>query len=155
MYITTLTLHSLLRWAVIFIGLWTIARAFAGMSSRRAWSPTDDSAARWFTIVLDAQVLIGLVLYGLLSPITTQALSDMGAAMRNPAQRFWAVEHVTLMIVAVVLAHIGRARSRRAVSDAARHRSAAIFYTLALLAVLAAIPWPFMADGRPLVRLGG
>jgi hypothetical protein len=154
MYLTTLTLHSLLRWAVLGLGLWAVLRAYAGVSSRRAWAPVDDSVGRWFTISLDVQLLLGLVLYGLLSPITTQAFSDMGGAMRDPVMRFWAVEHIAMMVVALALAHVGRARARRAATDTSRHRTSAIFYTLALIAVLAAIPWPFMSVGRPLFRLG-
>jgi hypothetical protein len=154
MYSLVLTVHSLLRWVVLLFGLWAIVRAYGGVSSRRAWAPSDDSAGRWFIISMDVQFVIGLVLYGFLSPITMQALADLGGAMRDPVQRFWAVEHITLMIAGLVLAHIGRARARRAVTDAARHRNSALFYTLAVLAVLAAIPWPFLTDGRPLFRLG-
>jgi hypothetical protein len=154
MYITVLTLHSLLRWAVVGLGLWAIARAWSGVVGRRRWTPLDDAAGRWFVASLDVQVLLGLILYGLLSPVTMQALSDMGAAMRDPLLRFWAVEHAVLMIVAVVVAHVGRARSRRAAHDMARHRPAAIAYTIALVCVLAALPWPFLDVGRPLLRFG-
>jgi hypothetical protein len=152
MYLITLLLHSWLRWFVLAAGVWAVVRAIAGVSSGRAWAPADDAAGRWWTIGLDVQLLIGLLLYGLLSPITTQAFGDMGEAMRNPVLRFWAVEHISLMLAAVVLAHIGRARTRRPIGDRARHRSAAIFYTLSLLAVLASIPWPFVDAGRPLLR---
>jgi hypothetical protein len=152
MYVTTLVLHSWLRWAVIIVGLWAVARAFAGLSSRRSWAPTDDSVGRWFTVALDVQFLVGIVLYGLLSPVTRQAFSDMGVAMRDPMLRFWAVEHVSLGILALVLAHVGRARAGRAVTDVARHRTSAVFYTLALVAILLATPWPFRAAGRELLR---
>jgi hypothetical protein len=57
------------------------------------------------------------------------------------------------VLVAVVLAHIGRAHSRKAATLVARHRNAFIFYGLAIVAVLVAIPWPFMAHARPLFRL--
>ena len=152
MYFTFLLVHSWLRWAVLVFGIWAVVRAYGGVSSRRAWAPADGAAGRWFSISMDVQFVIGLVLYGLLSPITRQAFADMGTAMRTSAIRFWVVEHISLMIVALVLVHVGRARMKRAIGDAGRHRTAAIFYTLALLAVLAAIPWPFMADGRPLLR---
>jgi hypothetical protein len=153
MYLTTLTLHSWLRWAVLAVGLWAVLRAYAGASGR-PWAPTDEAAGRWFTMSLDVQFVLGLLLYGLLSPITAQAVADMGEAMGTPVLRFWAVEHLALVLLALVFAHVGRSRARKARTDAARHRQAAIFYTLALLAVLAAIPWPFMDIGRPLFRLG-
>jgi hypothetical protein len=56
------------------------------------------------------------------------------------------------MLIAVVLAHVGRVRSKKAQTDAARFKSAAIFYGLALIIILALIPWPGMAAGRPLFR---
>jgi len=65
--------------------------------------------------------------------------------------RYWAVEHVSLMLIALAMVHVGRSRSRKGATSAAKHRSAAIFYTLALAAILAAIPWPFLPQGRPLL----
>jgi hypothetical protein len=153
MYQPTLWLHSWLRWVVLLLALVAVARAIGGAASRRAWSPADEAAGKWFTISMDIQLLVGLLLYGLLSPITQAAFADMGAAMRDSALRFWAVEHFVVMLAAVAFAHIGRARARRPGSDAARFRTAAIFYTLSLVALLAAIPWPFMANARPLLRL--
>jgi hypothetical protein len=91
------------------------------------------------------------VLYFFLSPITTLALSDFGAAMKNPGLRFWAVEHAFGMFLAVALAHVGRVRTRKA-GSLRRHRVAAIFFGLSLLLILLSIPWPGTANGRPLVR---
>jgi len=68
----------------------------------------------FFMITLDLQLLLGLVLYFVLSPFTTQALNDFGAAMRNAPLRFFAVEHVTLMLAAVILVHVGRVLARKA-----------------------------------------
>ena len=46
-----------------------------------------------------------------------------------------------MMVIAVILVHIGRALSRRADNDNGKFKRAAIFFTLGLLVVLAAIPW--------------
>jgi hypothetical protein len=151
MFVTTVVLHSLLRWLVIAFGLVAVFRAIAGLSRRRPWTPLDDRAGRLFVIAVDIQTLVGLILYGLLSPITRAALADMGSAMKDPTLRFYTVEHVALMLGAVALIHIGRARARKARTDAARHRTAAIFFTLGLLLILIGTPWPFRAIGRPLL----
>jgi hypothetical protein len=104
---------------------------------------------------VDVQLLLGLLLYFVFSPLTTVALKDFGAAMSNPVQRFFAVDHVVAMVIAVVLAHVGRALSRRAADAQGKHRLAAILYGLAVLAIVLAIPWPFETGvGRPLLRLG-
>jgi hypothetical protein len=73
----------------------------------------------FFMISLHTQLLIGLVLYFFLSPITTGALSDFGAAMKDPATRLLAVEHISVNIIAVVLATINNAENKKAIADAA------------------------------------
>jgi len=148
-YLTTLTLHSWIRWVVILIGLLAFARAVRGRG--RAWTAADDRVGFWFVMLLDLQVLIGLVLYVWLSPTTHEAFRDVGVAMKSSGLRFWAVEHGFGMLVGLALAHVGRVRIRKA--DASRrHKLAAIFFGLALVAILASIPWPGMPNGRPLLR---
>ena len=141
LYSILLIVHSWLRWAVLGAGLVAAVRGGAG----------NQSAGRWFTSILDVQMWIGLLLYFVLSPITGAALDDFGAAMKVPQLRFFAIEHVLGMVIAIALAHIGRGKVRKA-PEHRRARLAAIFYGLALVAILASIPWPGMSAGRPLFR---
>ena len=151
MYSATLVLHSWLRWVVILLGVIAVVRAFAATRSRR-WTPADDRAAMLFTMALDLQFLAGLVLYFALSPITRTALQHMDAAMQSPTLRFWAVEHPTAMLVALIFAHVGRVRVRRA-PEAKKGRMALIFFVIALLVILGMTPWPNTAGDRPLLRM--
>jgi hypothetical protein len=151
MLVTFVVLHSLLRWLVIAFGLVAVIRAISGVTGHRPWTPLDERTGRLFVIGLDVQLLIGLILYGLLSPITRAAFADMGAAMRDPLLRFYAIEHLVLMVGAVALAHVGRTRTRKASTATARQRAAAIFFTLSLVLILVGTPWPFRAFGRPLL----
>ena len=151
MYEIVLTLHSLLRWVVVVFGVWAVVTA-AAAASRRSWTPGEARPGMLFTIGLDVQLLVGLLLYVVLSPVTRTALLDFGAAMRTSSIRFWAVEHPALMLLAVVLAHVGRSATRYAGSDKAGAR-ARLWFGLALLALLLATPWPFMPNGRPWLRL--
>lgn len=146
MYPFVLGLHNIIRWAVLILGLLAIVRAFLGWTGKKPWTGLDNRLGLFFTISLDVQLLLGLLLYGVLSPITTGAFADFGAAMSDPSARFWLVEHIFTMVVAVVLAHVGRSLSKKAPTDVAKHQRAAIFFTLALLLVLAGIPWsrPFL-----------
>jgi hypothetical protein len=150
MYTTALFVHSWLRWVVLILGLIAAGRALT--AGRRQWTRTDHQVGVLFGITLDIQMLLGLILYFLLSPFTREALQDVGAAMKNSGLRFWAVEHPFGMIVALALVHIGNARIRKTYDDRRKHRLAAIFFTLALLIMLVTIPWPGLANGRPLFR---
>jgi uncharacterized membrane protein len=147
MYPLLLSLHNLLRWVVVIAGVLAIVRALIALSGKRPWAMLDDRLSLIFTISLDVQVLLGLLLYVVFSPLTTAAFANFGAAMADSEMRFWLVEHISVMVVALVLAHIGRSRAKKAVGDTAKYKQIAIFFTLALLAVLLAIPW-----ARPLIR---
>ncbi len=71
----------------------------------------------------------------------------MGDAMKNSNLRFFTVEHWLLMIVALVVAHIGRSRAKKAADDKGKFKQAAIFFTIAMVLILLAIPWPFLSSG--------
>lgn len=152
MYSSLLGLHSWLRWAVLILGVLAVVRALGGRGGR-PWTRGDEAVGRWFVITLDIQFLIGLILYAFVSPITTQIVfPNFGGAMANSMLRFWAVEHLFGMIVAVALAHVGRVKARNATSDARKHGRSALFFGIALIILLASIPWPGMPAGRPLFR---
>lgn len=152
MYSSALWLHSLLRWAVLVAGAVAWFRAIGGGTAKRPWTPKDELWSVLFTIALDTQLLVGLVLYVALSPFTAIAFQDFGAAMANPSLRFWAVEHITGMLIGIALAHVGRVKMKKADNDARRHRLATIYFGLALIATCVSIPWPGMAVSRPLLR---
>ena len=152
MYELTLGIHNLLRWAVVLTGLAVVVRAAGGLSSKRDWTGQDDAAARWFSLSMNLQFLVGLAMYLFVSPIVKTAMADMGAAMKEAALRFWAVEHVTMMILALGFVHMGRARVKKT-AGAGRHKAALIFFGLALLFIVLGTPWPWSAQARPWMRL--
>jgi hypothetical protein len=107
----------------------------------KPWTKIDNLLGIVFTSLMDIQLLFGLVLYFFLSPVTKMALADFGAAMKDDNLRFYAVEHFSIMIVAVVLVHIGRAKSKKAKTDIGKFRIATIFFLIALALILGGIPW--------------
>jgi hypothetical protein len=147
-YALTLFLHSWLRWAVLLTGVLLLVRTARG----RGWRPLDQRAGVAFLAALDLQVLLGLLLYFVVSPLTPKSFADLRAFMPVAPLRFFAVEHFAGMLVALVAAHVGWARGKRAPSDAVRHRRVLVGVAVALLAILASIPWPWLPYGRTLVR---
>lgn len=154
MYSVLLTLHSIVRWLIVLAALASVGRALGGLRGGQAWTALDKRLGIIFTSAMDTQLLIGLLLYFFYSPITTNALRDLGGAMSQSDIRFFAVDHLFAMLIAVVLAHIGWARAKKASSDSAKFRQIAIFFGLAIVLVLLSIPWPFSSVARPWLRLG-
>ena len=145
-----LIVHNLLRWAVLLFGLITVIRALGGLSSGRMYNGGDNKKNVFFMISCDIQLLWGLVLF-FGGDWFRMLKSGMGEVMKNPFTRFFTVEHAAIMILAWILVHVGRTAVKRTVTDKAKHRKSLIFFGIALVLILASIPWPFRGDliGRP------
>jgi hypothetical protein len=151
MYELALAVHSWLRWGALAAGVVATFSAFAGLGGSDS-GRTD----RWGLILVaavDLQLLLGLLLYVFLSPNTAAIFGNFGGAMRDPVARFWAVEHVVLMALAVVLVHLGRVLGRKAPSPRARRKRLFLCFGMATLAMIAGTPWPGMSAGRPFFRV--
>jgi hypothetical protein len=131
-----LHLHSFWRWVLLVVGLAAVIKALIGWLRNRPFEHIDDQLGLMFTIVLDIQVLLGLINW-----VGQGWAALVPQAMSSSALRFFAVEHPLIMLLALVVAHVGRIRSRRGETAESQHRAAAIFYTLSLLLIISAIPW--------------
>lgn len=140
MYTLILGLHSSVRWIVLISAVWALFRAYRGWLRSKPWSVADRRAGLYFTGALDAQALLGFVL-AFVSPLIQSALFGLTAAMQAPHLRFFLVEHIPLMLFALVLVHAAGGLTRAASDDRLKHRRAALVYTLATLAIVVAIPW--------------
>lgn len=146
MFPVLLTIHGLLRWAVLAAGIWAVLLSFTGWRAARAWAKRARIAGVVYVGLFDLQFLLGLGLY-FLSPTVKVALGNMGAAMKDRELRFFAVEHIFEMVLALVIAHVGSVLAKKLADDGAKYRAAALCYGVSLVLVLAAIPW-----WRPFVR---
>jgi hypothetical protein len=152
MYSSALWLHSWLRWAVLLTGLVVWLRAIGGKTARRPWTPQDELWGLLLTISVDLQLVVGLVLYFFLSPITRLGLRNFAAAMQINVARFFTIEHVIGMVVGIALVHIARVKIRKAPDAARKHRLALVLYGIALVVMILLIPWPGLPAARPLFR---
>jgi hypothetical protein len=146
MYTTVLIIHSWVRWVALVSA---IGAVFAALRKQ------DASAERWGLIAmatLDLQMLLGLILYLALSPNTAAIMNNFAGAMKDPTARFWAVEHVSTMFAAVIVAHVGRVLARKAATPEARRTRTLICFSLAALLMIVGMPWPGRPGGRPLFR---
>jgi hypothetical protein len=146
-YNVMLHLHSVGRWIVLLLLLFAIFNSL--IAGKRPFIKSDNRLGLLLTIFADLMLLIGIYLYivGERGYKMVQEVGGMSAVMKNPVARFYVVEHLAGMLIAIVLIHIGKAQARKPMGDRAKHRRTMIFYFLALLIVLVSIPWPFRAIG--------
>lgn len=118
------------------------------MGGGKAFTKSDKRPAMLLMITADIQLLLGLVLY--VGNDWFKVLTG-GGFMKLPAQRFWAMEHMLGMLIAIVLIHIGYSAIKKDIPDASKFKKLFWFTLVALIIIFATIPWPFREIiGRPL-----
>jgi uncharacterized membrane protein YidH (DUF202 family) len=150
MYIFLLGLHNLLRWIILLLLLVNLLRHFIAVN--KPFGEVDKKLGLFLMIFAHIQLVIGLYQW-FAGGLGLQSFRNDGAAvMQNSEERFYAVEHTVTMIIAIVLITIARGIYRKKLSDAKKHRRCILLYAIALLLILAMIPWPGMDDiGRSMI----
>ena len=138
MYSLLVSTHSHTRWLVLVAGLLAIVIPLLNNSV----SKSSKLPGLVFMIFCDIQLLVGLLLYFGDSPFGIKAFSEgMGHVMKTGEIRKIAVEHFVLMLAAITLVHIGYSKVKNSDTAAKVKKTSLIFFGIALLLILAGIPW--------------
>jgi uncharacterized membrane protein YozB (DUF420 family) len=137
MYQALLHAHSGLRWVALIL---LIAAIFTAVSAKRKGEYTaKHKKLNLFAMVfLHTQALIGFIMY-----FQSPKVQFTAGWMKEAMYRFYGMEHLLLMLIAVVLVTIGRKKAEKALAPIVKHQKIVVFYSIALLLILASIPWPF------------
>ena len=135
--------HSGLRWIVLGLLVYAIFNAFTKWRSGSSFEENDRKTNLFTLIATHIQVLLGLSLY-FISPRV-----QFGAeTMKVSEIRFFTVEHLAMMLIAAILITVGNAASKKAANDAAKFKKTFIYFLIALIIIIVAIPWPFRGFGN-------
>jgi len=141
MYNGLLHLHNALRWIIIILLLLSLIQAITK-------NEKITKTSLWLLISAHITLLLGLFQYfnsEIVGFHMIENLGGMGAVMKDSFARFWVVEHISAMVIAIVLITIARGKAKKL-----NYKAATILYVIALLLILAAVPWPFREGiGRP------
>lgn len=128
--------HSGLRWLVLLFLVLAIAGAWS------AWSKKADYPAGKMPLLglifTHVQLLLGFILY-FMSPKVQFA----SGVMKDSMLRFYTVEHISLMLIAIVLITMGYSKAKRQTEQARGHKTIYTYYLIGLVLILVSIPWPF------------
>lgn len=136
-------MHSGLRWVVLALFLVAIFQALAAKNS--GVYEKRHKMINLFTMVsVHLQVTLGIVLTFFSGKIN-YGTNWMKAENINGAAefRFFGLEHIVMMVLAMILITIGRKKAEKKETPAAKHKAILVWYTIVLLVILAGIPWPF------------
>jgi len=132
--------HSGLRYIVLALLVIAIFNAIANLKSNK-YEKKDKMINLFAMIFLHIQLLLGLVLY-----IISDKVQFVEGLMGNSALRFYAVEHILLMLVGITLVTLGRKKAEKTPELGLRHKLILRYYGLGLIIIFIGIPWPFIYD---------
>ena len=152
MYPTLLVLHSFVRWLVLSSLLYALFRAYRGWLGHRAFTKHDDTIRHTTATIAHIQLLLGLTLY-FISPIVDYFLHHFREAVHERQLRFFGMEHITMMLIAITVITLGSGKAKRKNTDQDKFKTMAIWFTVGLLLILMSIPWGFPPlVSRPYLR---
>lgn len=134
--------HSGLRWILLVVLVIAILTALKRWLSR---SPYQTGDKKWFLMSLifsHLQLVIGLYLY-FVSPRVVFNKSTMG----DSDLRFYAVEHISVMIIAIILVTLGYRIAKSTKTEYTKYKRIFWYFFIALILMLSRIPWPGMVEG--------
>lgn len=132
MHLILNTLHSYNRYLIIIAIFWVLFRSWMGWMGKKSFTKTDNTASLALLALAHLQLLLGLIQYFFTSAYTT---GDM--PISDPWVRYFKMEHITGMILAVVLIQLGRTFSKKAQSDEQKHKKLALYTTAAAVIIYA------------------
>ncbi len=152
LYNLFLILHSWNRWIILLAGLSIIIASAVALTRKDKFTGFNKFIGLTYISSLHVQLLIGILLYFVFSPLTQAAFNDVGNAMKNSGLRFWLVEHTLLNVIGIVLAQIGYSRSKKMLNDNAKHKTLFTWTLISFILILLAIPMGLMGVERPWFR---
>jgi len=139
MYETVKFIHSYWAYLVLIILVISTVNALIKFFGNKEFKAFDFRVSLFTLIVSHIQLLIGIVLFFSYLPMTGNM--GMGEIMKNAELRSNIIEHPLTMIIAVTLITMGYSKHKKKLTSRSKFKRLAIFYTLALILVLAKIPW--------------
>ncbi len=128
--------HSGFRWVALIFLILAIFNAVARKSNGE-YTARDKKLNLFAMMFFHIQALGGFILY-----FSSSKVQFVEGWMKNPMFRFYGMEHILLMVIAVVLMTIGRKKAEKSVAPIVKHKKIIVWYTIALILVIISIPWP-------------
>ena len=131
MYQILKSAHSGWRYLVLILLILAVVKALSGWLGKKAYTEGDRKLNVFTLISAHIQLVFGLLLYFMNDWYKADSSIAIG--------RYWKMEHIGMMIFAIILITVGNARSKRLDSAAAKHRTIALYFGLAIILIIAAI----------------
>ncbi len=137
----TKIIHSYWAYLVLIILIAAVVNAVIGLAGKKEFKAKDLRISLFALIIAHIQLIFGFIAYYTSTYYETMRSVGMGQVMKNSELRKPLIEHPLLIIIAIALITIGFSKHKKKTTDAGKFKTISIYYGIALLLILAVIPW--------------
>lgn len=144
MYTGLLATHSYLRYFILILLVIVILISLVGWLNKNPYTRRHDKVNLFLFICAHTQLLLGLILY-VVSLTGGHRVQFNSETMKNPALRYFAVEHAVSMLIVIALITIARISAKKIAVDQSKHKRMVVLNGIALLIVIVVV---FVMGGK-------
>lgn len=136
LYSVAFKIHIYISAITLLSGITTLILSIQGWTRKRAYSRIDAWSSLIFNIGLYLQLILGFIIYFTLRTSLEGSVWEVPDTENDASLRFWAIEHIALMIFALFLTQLGRIFIKRASQPIRMFKASVFYYGIALLLIL-------------------
>ncbi len=129
-------IHILISTITLLAGIATIALSIQGLITKRKYGRGDSVISLVFNVMLYFQLILGSLIYYLLRASQEGPMWEVPDTQNDASLRFWAIEHIALMIFALFLTQLGRAFIKKSLGPFRKFRASLFYFGTSLLLIL-------------------
>lgn len=135
-YSFAFSIHILISSITLLAGILTLVLSVHGLSKKRDYSRKDQVVSLVFNVALYFQLILGFLIYYVLRSTREGPLWEVPDTQNDASLRFWAIEHIALMIFALFLTQLGRIYIKRTKGASRKFRASVFYFGTSLLLIL-------------------
>jgi uncharacterized membrane protein len=135
--------HSGIRWIFLALIIYAIINAYRKWKGGDQYTEGDRKLSLFTFISTHIQLLIGLILYFISPKVSTMS----AAVMKEPIARFFTVEHISLMLIGIIIISIGHIKAKKLTDSTQKFKTTFLYFLIGFILILSRIPWPFQQYG--------
>jgi hypothetical protein len=135
-YSIVFTTHVFVSVVTLLAGFFTVVRSVFGWIMKKNYTRLDFVSSLVFTLALYMQLVLGFMVYILLRASLKAPVFEIPNSANDASLRFWAIEHIALMIFALFLTQLGRFYIKWSTASIKRFRASVFYYGTSLFLII-------------------
>ena len=129
------SIHTIISVTFTIIAIWLLIRSVRGIIRNNAYTGLDKYLSYGFIITLYLQLIFGLILFANPEASAGNEYAGVEGALKLASKRFWPIEHIVLMLFALLIANLGLIFSNQSQIDREKHKKILVYYVIALIMI--------------------